>query len=290
MVADKYSAVWVSHSSIRDFLNCPRAYYLRNVYKDPNTGHKITLMAPALALGQAVHEVIESLSILPTNKRFDTPLLDIYEKNWAKYTGLLGGFFDQETEQKYKNRGRDMLAKVQKNPGPLKNLAVKINMDLPNFWLSEEDGIILCGKIDWLEYCKETDSVHVIDFKTSKQHEDPDSLQLPIYHLLVHYCQNRKVSAASYWYLELSDELIPKTLPPLDECHDQVLNIARKVKLARQLKKFECPNGEEMCRSCRDLEAIVQGKAKYVGTNDYKVDMYVVNHKNDIDENDSFIL
>ena len=63
-MADKYTAYWVSHSSINDFLKCPRAYFLKNVYKDPKTGRKIKLISPPLALGQAVHEVVESLSVL----------------------------------------------------------------------------------------------------------------------------------------------------------------------------------------------------------------------------------
>jgi len=84
---DKYSAVWVSHTSISDFLHCPRAYYLRNIYKDPKTGHKIKLMAPALALGLTVHEVLESLSLLPKNKRFEEPLLVKFDKVWEKVSG-----------------------------------------------------------------------------------------------------------------------------------------------------------------------------------------------------------
>ncbi|QQS44706.1 PD-(D/E)XK nuclease family protein [Candidatus Roizmanbacteria bacterium] len=95
--------------------------------------------------------------------------------------------------------------------------AVKIKEDLPHYWLSEEDNIILCGKIDWLEYLPETDSVHIIDFKTSKYDEDGDSLQLPIYYLLVTNTQKREVSKASYWYLERNDDLTEKELP--DEKH-----------------------------------------------------------------------
>jgi len=62
MIADKYKATWVSHSSMGDFLKCPRLYYLRSIYKNPVTKNKMTIMEPALALGQVVHEVIEPLS------------------------------------------------------------------------------------------------------------------------------------------------------------------------------------------------------------------------------------
>jgi CRISPR/Cas system-associated exonuclease Cas4 (RecB family) len=87
MPRDKYTAVWVSHTSIADFLKCPRAYYLKHVYRDPKTKHKLKLMAPPLALGQSVHEVVESLSQLPREKRFHEPLLVKLDRAWEKVSG-----------------------------------------------------------------------------------------------------------------------------------------------------------------------------------------------------------
>ena len=92
MPKDKYSAVWVSHSSISSFLECPRGYYLRNVYKDPNTGHKVKIVSPPLSLGAAVHEVVESLSELKTGERFKEPLLDKFARAWKKVSGKWGVF------------------------------------------------------------------------------------------------------------------------------------------------------------------------------------------------------
>src|SRR5258708_24318072 len=99
---DKFKAVWVSHSSIADFLKCPRLYYLRHVYKDPKTKHKITVMTPALALGQSVHETIESLSHLPVEERFKYPLDDLFEKNFEKVKGKNGGFKSSEQEKEFR--------------------------------------------------------------------------------------------------------------------------------------------------------------------------------------------
>jgi len=290
MSQDKFSAVWVSHSSISDYLKCPRCYYLKNVYKDPKTGHKINIMNPSMALGQAVHEVVEALSILPTGERFNESLVDKFERVWAKYKGKQGGFWDQKTEDNFKQRGINMVKRVQSNPGPLKNRAVKINMDLPNFWLSEEDGIILCGKIDWLEYLEEIDSVHVIDFKTSKSEEDSESLQLPIYHLLVKFCQKRDVVKASYWYLDYSDALTPKELPDIDESMEKVLQVARRIKLARKLEKYDCGKGPESCHFCRDYEKILRGEAEFIGVNDFKNDVYILKVDSQLDQDDSYIL
>lgn len=290
MAKDKYSAVWLSHSSISSFLECPRSYYLKNVYKDPKTGHKIKIISPPLALGMAVHEVIESLSEIKTDLRFSEPLLDKYERAWKKVSGKNGGFFDQDTEYKYKERGRAMIERVRNHPGPVKELAVKINMDLPYYWLSEEDNLILCGKIDWLKYIPETDSVEIIDFKTSKNEEGVESLQLPIYNLLVANCQKRKVDGAWYWYLGINDELTPKELPDLIESEAKILKIGKQMKLARQLERFVCPNGDEGCRACHPYEMILKGEAEFVGQGEYREDVYVINKQSGEEEEDSKIL
>lgn len=275
---DRYTAVWVSHTSISDWLKCPRAYYLKNVYKDPKTNHKIKLMTPALALGSAVHEVLESLSVLPKEKRFSESLITKLDTVWEKYHGKNGGFFDTDSEYRAKLRGQDMLRKVMENPGPLVRPAVKMQTDLPQFWLSEMENIILCGKIDWLEYLSEIDSVHIIDFKTGKAEEDPDSLQLPIYLLLVNNCQKRPVVKASYWYLDIDREPVERPLPDMDKARKKVLEIALQIKLARQLNRFKCPVGDG-CYACLPMEKIMARDAEYVCEDDYHNDVYVIPDK-----------
>lgn len=253
---------------------CPRAYYLKNVWKRPETKHKVQIVSPALSLGSAVHEVVESLSILPTEVRFQEPLVAKFEVVWKRFSGRAGGFFDVDTEFKYKSRGIAMLNRISENPGLLKTLAVKINQDLPNFWLSEEEGIILCGKVDWLAYDPESDSVTIIDFKTSKHEEKATSLQLPIYLLLASNCQKKKVKAAAYWYLESQSELSPMDLPDYVETMETVLRLARSVKLARTMDKLTCKTAG--CRACTPLEKIFRGEAEYVGQNSFGQDCFLV--------------
>ena len=84
MSKDKYTATWVSHSSMSDFLTCSRAYYLKNVYKDPESNRKVQLINPSLSLGQEVHSVLESLSVLPKGERFSKPLPVKFEEAWEK--------------------------------------------------------------------------------------------------------------------------------------------------------------------------------------------------------------
>lgn len=273
---DKYKAVWVSHSSISDFLACPRAYYLRNVYKDPKTGNKITVTSPALSLGQAVHEVVEGLSVLPVDERLKVSLLKKFDVAWNKVSGKLGGFTSKEQEEEYKERGRQMLKRVEEHPGPILKKALKLPSDfIPNFYLSEEDDIILCGKIDWIEYLEDSDTVHIIDFKTGKNEENGDSLQLPIYLLLATNLQSRAVTKASYWYLDKSDELAEKELPNLVDSKESVLTVARRIKLARQLNHFICSTGG--CMKCRPLERVLKSEGEKVGVSETRQDIYILN-------------
>jgi ATP-dependent helicase/DNAse subunit B len=173
-----------------------------------------------------------------------------------------------------------MIFRVAKNPGPLAKKTVKLepahNGMPPNFFLSEEENIILNGKIDWLEYVPEDDSVKVIDFKTGKNEEKEGSLQLPIYILLLNNLQKRKVSGAAYWYLDKDDAPVAVALPDIKKSHDQVLEIAKKIKIAREKKEFNCPRGEQGCFACRPFEKILKGEAEYIGIGGYGQEMYIV--------------
>lgn len=272
---DKYAATWVSHSSLGDFISCPRLYYLKNVYKDPRSGNKVQLISPALALGQVVHAVLESRSKLGVAERFKQPLLEQYELLWQQFAGRQGGFADVAEEQRFKARGEQMLRNVMANPGPVARLAVKLKADLPYYWLSESDEIILCGKIDWLEYLPEADGVRIVDFKTGRHKEKEGSLQLPIYHLLVHHTQHRRVVDACYWYLDAVDGMVVKTLPSLEAAHEQVYGLAKQVRLARKLTMFKCPEGQAGCRACQPYEAVLRGEAVYLRVKD-RQDSYML--------------
>lgn len=270
---NKFKAIWVSHSSMGDFVKCPRAYFLHNVYKDPKTGRKINITSPAMSLGIAVHAVIEPLAQTKAEDRMSQPLLDIYEKEWKKVTGKRGGFLTQEEEDEAKERGKKMIERILAHPEPLVKKALRMKEELPWYYLSEKDDLILCGKVDWMQYVPEDDSVHILDFKTGKHDEKGESLQLPIYHLLVHNCQKRKVSGASYWYIDRDNA--PKTveLPDLDEAYKRVYEVALQVKKARESKVFECPKGG--CMQCAPFEAILNGEAEYVGVGEYNQDLYL---------------
>jgi len=278
-IKDKYGAVWVSHSSIGDFLKCHRAYYLHNMHKSENN-RKINLVSPVLSLGSAVHETLESLAEYKAEDRFKKSLLDVFEENWKKVSGKIGGFKTAEEEVKVKERARQMIERVIKNPGPLLKKTLKLKGGesemLPNFFLSEEDNIILCGKIDWLEYIEADDSVRVVDFKTGKNEEGQGSLQLPIYVLLLNALQKRKIAGAAYWYLDHADEPSNVALPEAGIAREKVLSIAKKIKEAREIGRFECSRGAQGCFSCQPYEKILKGEAEFVGIDGYNKELYLV--------------
>jgi ATP-dependent helicase/DNAse subunit B len=270
----KFKAVWVSHSSMSDFLRCPRLYYLSNIYRNPKTGNKISIVNPFLVLGIKVHSILESLSLLPSSDRFNDSLVERFDRDWKNLGFLEEAFRDKYQLEEFGKAGRDMIRMVEENPGPLKNLAVKIRDPLPQFWLSEEDNIILCGKIDWLEYSKEKKGVRLIDFKTGRNKERKDSLQLPIYRLLVENCQSHNVFGASYWYLRSDREPEDINLPSSKESKELVLNAALKVKEARDHNQFNCPHNG--CRYCEPYERIIRGEGKLIGQGEHGNDLYVL--------------
>jgi ATP-dependent helicase/DNAse subunit B len=278
MPASKYDAVWVSHSSMGDFLRCPRAYYLHNIYKDPKTKHKVGVVNAALSLGISVHNTLEALKEIPLEARMKRDLRADFENEWGKVTGRAGGFRDAEQEAESKERGRAMIERVIAAPGPIAQKTVhfpaKKSDMLPHYYLSEEENIILCGLVDWLEYREEDNAIRVIDFKTGKHDENEDSLQLPIYLLLLTELQKRAILGAAYWYLDREDGFVEKNLPTLEDARTRVLAAARKVKEARTKKEFQCPRGEEGCFTCRPFEAILRGEAEFVGTGNFNQDLY----------------
>lgn len=277
MAQDKYSAVWVSHSSMGDFLRCPRLYYLRNVYKDSKTKNKINIVSPHMSLGVAVHEVLEGLADFPSESRMDRDLLAWFDDVWKKYSGKVGGFKDASQEKEFKARGVTMLESAKKDPKFLIHKRIKLPREVmnPNFFISDEENIILNGLIDWIEYIPETNSLHIVDFKTGKKEETENSLQLPIYLLLCNALQKRIVTKASYWYLE-SGKVVEKELPDADTAFRDVLAVALRVKAARTKNEFECSKGNLGCMHCIPFEKVLRGEAEFVGTGTFKQDLYFV--------------
>lgn len=263
-----FGAVWLSHSSLSDFAKCPRLYFLRNVYKKQPENKKVQLVNPFLTLGMAVHDTLESIRYLPRETRFDKPLTDTYEEIWVNNEGKKGGFISDIQEKEFKDRGYIMVKRIQDHPGPVANYSTIIKPRgemVASMWLSEEENLVLCGNVDWVEVLPDG-SLHIIDFKTGKNEESSESLQLQIYLLLAEAGNRRPVSKVSYWYLE--KENLPREipLPDINNVPDLLISQGLKIKHARLNQNsgsLDCPEGG--CRNCRDYEKVYRGEAEFVG-------------------------
>lgn len=239
------------------------------------------MVTPSLSLGGIVHETLEGLLNYKAEERASQPLEAQFEEHWKNVSGKVGGFKTEQEENEAKERGLAMIRRVANNMGPLLHKAVTLpahaNNMPPNFYLSEEHNIILSGKIDWLEYVPADDSIKVIDFKTGKRDEEENSLQLPIYSLLLNALQKRKVSGAAYWYIERNDTPTEVSLPDLSVAQEKVLAAALKVKEAREKNLFNCPRGAQGCFVCQPFEKIIKGQAELVKTDEVRrTELYLV--------------
>lgn len=252
------NAVFISPSSIADFGKCPQLYYYRNVYRSPR-GLKIQIVNPSLALGQSIHDALEIFVRLPIPERTKDNLISKFNFVWSNLSGEKGGYASIEEETAFKERGLSMLDRFMQNEHFLKTEIFPI----PNFPKAElGEDLILTGKLDWLE--KEEQGLHLIDFKTGKNEEREDSLQLPIYSVLVSELFKSSAIRASYWYLDSSSEIVDFTLPDLKETKEKLKQKGEIIKMTRQTQSFRCQSGGESCWACKDIVAVAQGKGKLV--------------------------
>jgi RecB family exonuclease len=252
------NAVFISPSTLADFEKCPQLYFYKNVYRTPR-GLKVQIINPALALGQSVHDTLELFLKTPLEARNKNLLTDKFNFSWENLSGEKGGFSSLEEENIYKTRALEMLERFWKNEH-FKNAEMVKIPEFPKAELGND--LILTGKLDWLE--KEGEYYHLIDFKTGKNEEKEDSLQLPIYAVLVSNIFNSEKIKASYWYLDKDDNIVPFVLPSLEKTKENLKNKGEIVKMVRQTKSYRCQSGKESCWACKDILAIAQGKGKLV--------------------------
>ncbi len=262
------NAIFLSHTSLGDFLKCPRSYYLRNIYRNPQTNYRIQVASPYISLGAVVHDVIEWFlenqdkpSLLQLNEQF--------RNFWWKYHGKRGGFTSKEEEKIFGQRGLKMLENFSKNWKKLEKIVEPAKF--PKYHLTEN--VILTGNLDFVGKLPDG-SLHVIDFKTgTKDEESP--LQLYIYAILAENYYGRKVAKLSFWYLDRDVEPKEVVLDPLDKTLDWLVEKAREVKSAWEVNNWVCKNGDELCRDCRDYQAILDGEGEFMFSDHaYKKDVY----------------
>ncbi len=188
---------------------------------------------------------------------------------WRKYSGKRGGFSSKEEEAVFGKRGLKMISNFFKNATRLEKITH--NIDFPKLHLFED--VVLMGNFDFVGE-KEDGSLHVVDFKTGI-HDEKDPLQLYIYAILAQANFGKPVSSASFWYLDRDDASKEIVLDALEPKLEWIVGKAREIKEALGQKTWVCVKEEELCRDCKDYQAILDGKGEFQFTDyRYKKDVY----------------
>ncbi len=271
---DKYipGALFISYTGLKDFLNCPRSFYLKNIYRNPKTGYKMQMASGPMTLGSLVHDAIKwYLQTGKVAKKED--VVKKFRNHWLKYRGKRGGFSSKEEEADFGKKGLKMLDNFFENLGVVDN-----NLPAYDFFKFRIDGsIVLNGRLDFLGLLPDG-GLHVLDFKTgSKDEEDPT--QLYVYAIMAESYFQKPVEKISYWYLERDSNPKEAVLDSLEEKLTWLTEKCREVKEAVDEGNWVCIG--EKCRDCKKYEAIIDGKGEFqFSDNDFKKDIYYLDRTN----------
>lgn len=259
--------IFISYTTLSDFLKCPRTYYLKNIYRDSKTGSRIQIASPHLSLGSTVHDSIKWFIEMKGQVSSDQ-VISKYRNLWLKYRGKRGGFESDEIEGDFGRRGLKMLDNFLKNADKLEKITH--NIDFPKFHLFED--VILMGNFDFIGE-KEDGSLHVLDFKTGAN-DEKDAIQLYIYAILAEANLQKEVTSASFWYLDREDNPRDIVLDSLEPKLEWIIEKAKELKAALEKKEWICIKGDQ-CLDCTNYQAIADGKGEFQFTDfRYKKDVY----------------
>lgn len=262
------NAIYLSHTSLKDFLKCPRVYYFKNIYRNPETGNRMQIASPHLSLGSTVHDTIKWYLEMEGQVTKDQ-FIQKFRNLWPKYSGKRGGFSSREEEGNFGKRGLSMLDNFFKNA---KVLEIKHHtIDFPKYPLF--DNFLLMGNFDFVGE-KQDGTLHIVDFKTGSKDEE-DGIQLYIYAILAEANFGKEVSSASFWYLDREDKPRDIVLDPLEPKVEWLTEKAKELKGALDKGEWVCKDGEQLCRDCKDYQAVIDGKGEFQFTDyRYKKDIY----------------
>lgn len=191
-----------SASSLKEFLECKRKFYLNHILKIKE--HDISLKPKGYELGNIIHKTLEEF-YKEKNRDYKT-LLDIFNKNRTE-----NSFLNLELEI-WKKRLKEFIEEEDKR--------VKegfINIEQEKAFLFDFDGIKLRGTIDRID--KKEDQFYVIDYKTSsnlkvdskKNYDKSKDFQLEFYYLAIKKLYEAKAINTLYYDLyemKLKEEIV----------------------------------------------------------------------------------
>lgn len=274
--------IYISYTSLRDFLKCPNSYFLKNIYKqslpskpgeEAHEPFRVQIASPYLSLGSVVHDSAKWLLDLQGQVTKDQ-LEQKFRNLWLKYRGKRGGFSSLEEEATFGKRGLKMLDNFFNNAKRLEKSAPPVTF--PKYHLTEN--IVLIGNFDFVGEISDG-SLQIVDFKTGAKDED-DSLQLYIYAILAEASLGKPVTKASFWYLDREDTPREIVLDALEPKLDWLKEKALELKAAIEKTNWVCIK-KELCRDCKDYQAIIEGHGQFQFSDfRYKKNVYYLDRNN----------
>ncbi len=236
--------------------------------EEPHEPFKIQIASPYLSLGSTVHDSIKWFLDMHGQVTKEQ-LIGKFRNFWLKYRGKKGGFESREQEGDFGKRGLKMLDNFFANAQILEKTTHQVNFPKLNLF----EDVILMGNFDFVGE-KEDGSLHVVDFKTGAN-DEKDPMQLYIYAILAEANLEKSVSSASFWYLDRDDKPKEIVLDPLEGKLEWLKEKGQQLKKAIDEGTWVCVKGDQMCRDCRDYQAIIDSKGEFQFTDfRYKKDVY----------------
>lgn len=261
-------ALFISYTALKDFLKCPKSYYLKNRYRDPKSGYRLQIASGPMTLGSLVHDAIKWY--LQTNRAASKDeVINKYRNHWLKYRGKKGGFISREQEGDFGKRGLAMLDNFMTNVSILEpNIPA---YDFLRYNLDEK--IVFTGKVDFIGKLA-GGGLHILDFKTGVKDEE-DAMQLHSYAIMAESSFQKPVSKLSYWYLDRDSNPKEAVLDSLEEKIDWLKDKALEIQNAIEYNNWVCIEKDGPYNECGKYQAVIDGKGEFqFSDDDFKKDVY----------------
>jgi putative RecB family exonuclease len=245
----------LSPYAIGIYEQCPRRYRYQYVERLISRYRKPW---PWLTMGANVHAALtQFLSVVPSAERTADTIERLLRERWR---ASRQGFADRDEERRFGERAVAMLRWfADTQPVDVQPLMLERFHEAP-----VGERLVLRGRIDRVD--RDPDGgLHVIDYKTGKVPEHPDTFQLLQYALILPRILGGPVSRASYLYLG-GEEWRTMAIEPeiVDKTRLTVLSIAARIE-----READWPTSvSRLCRYCDFLELCEDGGAEYAPADD----------------------
>lgn len=241
-----------SYSKISTFRQCPFKYKLQYIDKVP-----VPQKSKYLSFGLTVADVIEEIykNALKYTSLDKLTLISIIMDYWVpkqykkefveslqeSYSFL--GYASEKEEQTYiNNLIAYMTLFIEKNPiQPMFGIEVPIHLELPEYDIT--------GRIDWLEFKRETSSIDIIDNKSGKNliPNLASDIQLCLYKTAVEQMYpSLHIGNVGFYYLALDKKVIvDSSILETNKVFDIIYNVHQRI-IMGDFPKFK----SNLCKYC----------------------------------------